>query len=279
MVGAQAKREAASSLEDKYRISERRACKLLTLPRSSKRYDRVPDKDNHNRETIKELASKHKRFGCPRIHILLRRQGIEINHKKTERLYREEGLKLRKKKRRKRITSELRVPLTRAEGPNEEWSLDFVSDSTVYKQRFRCLCIIDNYNREALGIEVSHSISGKYVARVLDKISFTAGLPKSLRVDNGPEFISQALDEWAYRNGVRINFITPGRPMENSYVESFNGKLRDECLNMHWFTDIYDARKKIEDWRNFYNEERPHSSLKGLTPKEFANMNNFMLTG
>lgn len=252
-----------------YSFSERRACKLSSLDRSSFRYKAKPDKNMDLRTRLRELAEQRRKFGSPRLHVLLQREGHIINHKRVERLYREEGLSLRNKKRKKRI-SHLRVVLDRPQQANEHWSMDFVSDSLSNGRRFRVLTIVDDLTRECPALEVDHSLTGLRVSRVLERLAATRGLPNVITVDNGPEFISRALDAWAHENKVKLRFIQPGKPVQNAYIESFNGKLRDECLNEHMFIDLRDARNKIEAWRKDYNSIRPHSSLNNLTPEEFA---------
>ncbi len=249
--------------------SIRKACLLVGLPRASYDYKPVVKNDDELREKIRELAYQRKRFGCPRIHLLLRREGLIINHKRTERIYREEGLSLRKRKRRK-TAAMTRVILPVPTKPDERWSMDFVTDSIVTGRRFRALVIVDDYSRECPAIEVDTSLGGRRVVQVLEKLSETRGLPEAITIDNGPEFSSKVLDEWAYRQGVKLNFIRPGKPVENAYAESFIGRLRDECLNENWFISLKDARDIIECWRIDYNEGRPHTSLGGLTPREYA---------
>ena len=200
---------------------------------------------------------------------MLLREGYLINHKRTERLYREEGLSLRLKRWRKR-SSHLRVVLAEPERINQHWSMDFVSDSLYNGRRFRTLTVVDDLSKECPVLEVDHSLTGQRVARVLERVALTRGLPDLITVDNGPEFISKALDAWAHMNGVKLHFIQPGKPTQNAYIESFNGKFRDECLNEHVFTSLHDAQTKIESWRKDYNENRPHRYLKQLTPNEFA---------
>jgi putative transposase len=200
---------------------------------------------------------------------MLKRENLVVNHKRTERIYREEGLALRRKRRRKGAAG-VRAVIPTAVRPNEQWSMDFVSDSTVTGRRFRALTIIDNYTRECPATEVDNSLGGDRVVNVLERLSETRGLPEVITIDNGPEFAGKALDEWAYRKSIKLNFITPGKPVENAYAESFNGRLRDECLNTNWFLNLKHARDVIEDWRKNYNEVRPHSSLKNMTPMEYA---------
>jgi putative transposase len=239
------------------------------LPRSSFRYQPKPDKNAELRVRLRELAEKRRKFGSPRLHTLLRREGHQINHKRTERLYREEGLSLRLKRRKKRI-SHLRVVMDRAERINQHWSMDFVSDSLYNCRRFRVLTIVDDFSRECPALEADHSLTGKRVTRVLDRVAILRGLPDVITVDNGPEFISKALDLWAYENNVKLRFIQPGKPVQNAYIESFNGKFREECLNEHVFVSLHSAQQIIETWRQDYNSERPHSSLNNLTPEEFT---------
>jgi putative transposase len=189
---------------------------------------------------------------------MLKREGLVINHKRTERIYHEEGLALRRKRRRKGAAG-VRVVMPSPQRTNQRWSMDFVTDSIVTGRRFRALAIIDDYSRECPAIEVDTSLGGRRVVSVLEKLAETRGLPEVITMDNGPEFAGRALDEWAYRKGVKLTF-----------AESFNGRLRDECLNTNWFMNLKHAREIIEDWRMDYNEVRPHSSLKGSTPKEYA---------
>ena len=241
----------------------------MGLPRASYDYKPVERHDDELREKIRELAHQRKRFGCPRIHLLLRREGLVINHKRTERIYREEGLSLRKRKRRK-TAAMARVILPASTRPNERWSMDFVTDSIVTGRRFRALVIVDDYSRECPVIEVDTSLGGRRVVQVLERLCETRGLPEVITIDNGPEFAGKVLDEWAYRHAVKLNFIRPGKPIENAYAESFIGRLRDECLNENWFISLKNSRDIIESWRIDYNEGRPHTSLGGLTPGEYA---------
>ena len=220
-------------------------------------------------DRLKALAQQRRRFGCPRLHVLLRREGWIVNHKRTERFYREAGLSLRLR-RRKRRAAEMRVPCLKPERINQRWSMDFVSDCLWARRRFRSLTIVDDFSRESPAIEVATSLGGYRVVRVLDHLAEVRGLPEVITVDNGPEFTSQALDEWAYRRGVKLDFIRPGKPMENAYVESFNGKFRDECLKENWFSTLQEAWQIIEAGRVDYNQVRPHSSLGDLAPEEFA---------
>ena len=251
-------------------LSARRACRIVNLWRATYSYRRKSADDEAIRLRLKELAEQRRRFGCHRLHVVLKREGLVINHKKTERIYREENLSLRLKKRKKK-TAMARVKLPEAERVNQRWSMDFVSDSLCTGRRFRALAVVDDFSRECLVIEVDTSISGVRVVNVLERLSELRGLPEVITVDNGPEFAGKALDEWAYRTGVKLNFIRPGKPVDNAYIESFNGKLRDECLNENWFVTLKDARETIEAWRIDYNEFRPHSALGDLSPQEYVN--------
>lgn len=201
---------------------------------------------------------------------MLKREGLVVNHKRTERIYREEGLILRKRRKCRKRGSLLRIEMPVAAKPNQRWSMDLMSDSLSTGRRFRVLTIVDDYSRECPAMEVDTSINGVRVVRTLERLAQMRGLPKVITVDNGPEFAGQALDEWAYQKGVTLNFIEPGKPVENAYIESFNGKFRDECLNENWFMSLFQAREIVETWRMDYNQERPHSSLGNLTPQEFA---------
>ena len=243
----------------------------MGLGRSSCRYQGRPRDDGPIRSRLRELAQERRKFGSPRLHTLLRREGYRINHKRTERLYREEGLSLRLKKRKKRA-SHLRVVMNAPDRVNQNWSMDFVSDSLYNGRRFRVLTVVDDFSRECPALEADHSLTGQRVTRVLDRIALTRGLPELITVDNGPEFIGKALDLWAYEHGVRLRFIEPGKPMQNAFIESFNGKFRDECLNEHVFVSLPHAQAVIEAWRLDYNTNRPHSSLNDMTPKEFSEM-------
>jgi len=263
------RRGVVVSLREDHQFSERQACIIVGLCRSSYRYEVKPKNDTLIRDRLRELAEQRHRFGAPRLHILLLREGHLINHKRTERLYREEGLSLRLKKRKKR-QSHLRIMQDQPERINQHWSMDFVSDNLFNGRRFRVLTVVDNFSRECPVMEADHSLTGQRVARVLDRIALVRGLPQVITVDNGPEFISKALDLWAVENKVRLRFIAPGKPVQNAFIESFNGRLRDECLNEHIFVNLHNAQQIIESWRQDYNTNRPHSSLNDMTPEEFS---------
>jgi len=246
-----------------------RACGLVGISRSLFAYESKRVSDIALAERMKEMAATKRRYGYRRIHVLLRREGWQANHKRVWRLYSQAGLSVRKRKR-KRITAVERVVRPQPTGPNQSWSMDFVADGLAYGRRFRCLNVVDDYTRECLAIEVDTSLPGLRVAHVLERIAVMRGLPRSITVDNGPEFAGKALDAWAYQAGVTLSFIRPGKPVENAYIESFNGKFRDECLNEHWFLSLRQAKSLIEAWRIEYNTERPHSALGYLAPEQFA---------
>lgn len=219
---------------------------------------------------IKEIAAARIRYGYRRIHILLQREGWHVNHKRVYRIYKQEGLNLRNKSIRKKISAPRIPDKDKPTSINECWAMDFVSDQTYNGKRFRALTIIDTYTRECVGIYVDKSIKGETVALQLGEICTDRGFPKKIKVDNGPEFISRSLDSWAYFNNVKLEFSRPGTPTDNPVIESFNGSLRDECLNVNWFMSLEDAKDKIEAWRLDYNVFRPHTGLTNLTPAEFA---------
>jgi len=252
-----------------HRLSRSRCCRLAGLSRSTAYYVSHHPDDGKIRERLKELAKAHRRYGYLRLHYLLRKEGLVVNAKRTYRLYREEGLQVHRRKGRKRFRGE-RIPLQPADRPNHRWSLDFMSDSLCTGRRFRTLNVGDDFSRWNLGILADFSISGSRMARFLDVLAECHGYPKELVMDNGPECTSRAMFVWSQQTGVKLRFIQPGKPMQNGFIESFNGKFRDECLNEHWFTSLEEARKIIEKWRMHYNEERPHSALGYQTPKEYA---------
>ncbi len=259
-----------SYVEVEYEMSERHACRLLGLGRSTHRYRaRKAERDGALRARLKELAAKRMRFGYRRLTAMLVREGVVANHKRVYRLYREEGLAMRIRQRR-RIRWTGAVSKAAAARPNQRWSIDFVSDCVSTGRVIRMLTVVDDCTRECPAIEVDTSLGGLRVRRVLDRIASERGLPEAIVLDNGPEFRGRALAAWSEERGVRLEFIQPGKPAQNAFAESFNGRLRDECLNANWFTSLSDARRKIEDWRQDYNQQRPHSSLNYLPPAEFA---------
>jgi len=254
--------------QEKFDLSERRGCRLLQLHRSTHRYAASPRDDARLRERLRELATKHRRWGAPFLTLILRREGFTDNHKRIERVYREERLQVRRRRRgRKRYVATTRVkqPVTR---PDDRWSMDFVMDSYLDGRRFRALTIADHRTRECLDVRVGLSMPSASVVDALEDLKLDGRKPRELQLDNGPEVRSRRLMRWCTDNDVEIGFITPGRPTENGLIESLNGTFRNECLNEHWFTDLVDASEKIEAWRQHYNTYRPHSSLGGATPEE-----------
>jgi putative transposase len=246
-----------------------RACGLLQISRSLYRYRSRRAGCSGLRERIQQIAETKRRYGYRRIYIRLRREGWPVNRKHVYRLYREAGLAVRRRKR-KRIGLVERKPLPKPLTANQSWSMDFVSDGLADGRRIRCLNIVDDCTRECLAIEVDTSLTGARVKTVLQRLADSRGLPRSITVDHGPEFEGQVLDSWAYEAGVQLSFIRPGKPNENAYIESFNGKFRDECLNEHWFASLPQARAAIAIWRQDYNEVRPHSSCQRMPPAKFA---------
>ena len=240
------------------------------MSRSYFYYQPHPREDRAERARIREIAETRVRYGMWRIHTLMRREGWLINHKKTHRIYCEEGLNLRRKRPRRRVAAAHRVERPTLTTINECWSMDFVADSLFNGRRIRALTVVDNFSRECLAITVDQMLRGDDVVATMEHIKAMRGKPKRVQVDNGSEFISKALDLWAYENDVVLDFSRPGKPTDNAHIESFNGSLRDECLNLNWFLSVEDAQEKIEAWRVDYNEFRPHQSLGDRTPTEFV---------
>jgi len=257
-------RAAVEHLRAELGMSERRACRAVGLSRSTKRYTSRRVEPPGLRRRLRELAEERRRFGYRRLHVMLRREGFDVNHKRVYRLYRAEGLAVRRKLRRRRFAAVARVLYATATRADQRWAMDFVSDQLADGRRFRALTVMDHFTREGLAIEAATSLPARRVVEVLERLAASRRLPEMIVVDNGPEFISRALDAWAYRRGVKLHFIRPGRPMENGHCESFNGRFRDEFLNENWFLDLPEA------WRVDYNEVRPHSALGYLTPAEYA---------
>ena len=250
-------------------LSERRALAVVGMSASAFRYQPRPDGNGELRERIQALAQRHKRYGVGMIHLKLRQAGMLVNYKRVERLYQEAKLQVRRRKRKKVLLGE-RQPLGRPLAANQVWSMDFVFDRTADGRVIKCLTIVDDATHEAVAIEVERTISGQMLTRVLDRLALSRGLPRVIRTDNGKEFCGKAMVTWAHERGVDLRLIEPGKPNQNAYVESFNGRLRDECLNEHWFTHLLQARTDIEIWRREYNEERPKKALGGLTPAAYA---------
>jgi len=257
-------------LEEAYWVSERRACQVVGIWRSSHRYFSHRQDDRALRLRIREIAETRVRYGYRRVQVLLRREGWRVNHKRTYRIYCQEGLNLRRKHPRRHVTGSRRMARPAVERPNACWSMDFVVDSLFNGHRFRALTIVDNFSRECLAIEAGQSLTGAEVAAVVERLVKERGAPDRIQCDNGSEFISRVLDKWAYDRGVTMDFSRPGKPMDNAMIESFNGSFRDECLNVNWFLSIEDAQEKIEKWRQEYNVFRPHSSLGDLAPLQFV---------
>lgn len=269
MVGPQERRAAITHMMTAHKLGVTRACGLIGMSRSLYCYEAKRPDDEALKVRLTTLAGQKRRYGYRRLHVLLCREGWFINWKRTYRVYREVGLMVRSRKR-KRIAGIERQAKVIADAPNISWSMDFVSDGFVDGRKLRCLNLVDDFTKECLAIEVDTSLPGKRVVSVLERLAECRGLPMSVTVDNGPEFISKVLDEWAYRRQLQLRFIEPGKPQQNAYIESFNGKFRDECLNEHWFLSMRHARQVIAEWREEYNHERPHSSLGYQTPNEFA---------
>jgi putative transposase len=263
------KRKAVGFLMAEMGLSERRSCRIVGLARSVQQYHPVPHNDAAIVTRLRTLASENRRYGCPRLHAMLRREGLVVNHKRTWRLYRAEGLQVRTKRRRK-LPRRDRIAPQVPERPNERWSLDFMSDQLADYRRFRILNIVDDHSKFCPGQIVDLSISGARLVRHLDEIAEIHRLPKEIVLDNGPEGTSRAMFDWSERTGVTLRFIEPGKPVQNAFVESFNGKLRDECLNLHWFRSLRHAREAIAAWRHHYNPASQHPSLYAVGMKRFC---------
>jgi putative transposase len=249
-------------------ISECTARRFLAVHRSLVRYHSKRPCELELRKRLRALAAERPRWGSPRLRWLLRREGLRINPKKVERRYREEGLAARRRSRRR--VAQPRAELPEPGGADERWSMDFMRDTLASGRAFRTSNRVDDFTRECLVIEVDFSLGGDLVVQVLERLHATRGLPRAIVLDNGPEFTGQALDAWARRRGVQLQFIRPGKPVEDAFIESFNGRFRDECLTQHWFLGLADARRTIERWRQSYSGSRPHRVLGGLTPAEFV---------
>ncbi len=269
MVTPAARREAVRLSRRDHQLSERRACRLVGLSRSANAYQPKPDKHVRLRERLNALAAEHKRYGCRMLDAKLKQEGFSVNHKVVERIYGEERLALRRR-RRKRFP---RLPREGSWCPiaaNQRWSLDFTQDGLSNGVKFRTVNLKDDCTRECPAIDVALSLPGERVVEMLERVARERGYPDMITVDNGPELRGRALDGWAYNHGVQLYFIDPGKPTQNAYIESFNGRFREECLNMHLFSSLAEAEAIIEEWRIEYNLRRPHSSLRYATPAEFA---------
>ena len=252
------------------KISERRACQLVGLSRTVLHYEPKSQPSNeHLQARLIELAGERRRFGYRRLHALVRREGVRANHKRIYRLYRKAGLAVRRRRKRHGVAIERQV-LERPAGPNQVWSMDFVFDRTADGRVIKCLTVVDDATHEAVAVVPERAIGGEMLTRILDRLGFERGLPRMIRTDNGKEFCGRAMLNWAHQRGVQLRQIQPGKPNQNAYIESFNGRLRDECLNEHWFVSLGHAKTIIETWRQEYNHERPKKALGGLTPAAYA---------
>ena len=270
MVTPAARREAVAHLIESYEVSQRRACKTIAADRTAIRYRSTRPDDAAIRVRLRELASERRRFGYRRLHVLLKREGTVMNHKKLRRLYRDERLQVRRRVGRKRAVG-IRVPMTIPQGANQRWSMDFVSDTFIDSRRFRILSVVDDFTRECVALVADTSLSGLRVARELDGAIAGRKRPLMIVSDNGPELTSMAVLKWSQDNLIEWHYIDLGKPQQNAFVESFNGRLRDELLNETLFTSLAHARAMLAAWKHDYNTSRPHSGLGWLTPSEFAN--------
>jgi putative transposase len=253
----------------RFGLSQRRVCRLTGWNRSSLQYQSHDGDDSALRERLRHWAALKPRWGSPILHDVLKAEGMVINHKRTERLYREEGLSLRRKLRRK-LPAIARIPLPKASAPNDRWSMDFIHDQLSDGRRFRCFTLVDDFTRQCLALHADTSIGGSAVVALLQALSTSRGLPKTITTDNGPEFTGKAIHLWAQSAKVHLHHIQPGKPTQNAFIESFNGTFRDDCLNQHWFSSLAEARLLIEHWRIEYNHLRPHSSIGRIPPDAFA---------
>jgi putative transposase len=269
MVSPQARRSAAGLLRKRFSVSERRACRLVGLSRATMRYRPRRPPRTALIAAMKELAFEYPRWGYRQLADQLRAAGFKAGVGQVYRLYRAEGLAVRRR-RRKRLVRQPRRPMPAPAGPNERWSMDFIHDQLADGRRFRVLCVIDNFTREALALELDTSLSGQRVARVLAKLGLERGLPKTIACDNGTEFRSKALTLWTGQQQLALDFIEPGKPTQNAFAESFNNTFRDSCLNCHWFTSLRQARAIVERWRDIYNTIRTHGSLGRVPPALYA---------
>jgi transposase InsO family protein len=268
VVKAPARRELVRHLAG-HGLSERHALRVVGMSASAYRYQPAPDQNQDLRDRIVALAHRHRRYGAGMIYLKLRQAGMPVNHKRVERLYAEAGLQVRRR-RRKKVPVADRQPLGRPLSANQVWSMDFVFDRTAEGRVIKCLTVVDDATHEAVAVVPERAIGGHALTRILDRLALERGLPQAIRTDNGKEFCGRVMLTWAQARSVRLFLIEPGKPNQNAYIESFNGRLRDECLNEHWFVSLAHARAVIEAWRREYNEERPKKSLGGLTPSAYA---------
>jgi putative transposase len=249
-----------------WQVSIRRACGVLAVDRSVYHYKSRRGGQAELKQRIREIAETRVRYGYRRIHVLLRREGWMVNAKRVYRLYREMGLQLRNKTPKRRVKAKLRADRTEAVGPNEVWAMDFVHDELATGRKLRVLTVIDTFSRYVPVLDPRFSYRGEDVVQTLERVCGRVGYPKTIRVDQGSEFVSRDMDLWAYQKGVTLDFSRPGKPTDNAFIEAFNGRFRQECLNTHWFMSLADAREKLEDWRRYYNEERPHGAIGNKVP-------------
>ncbi len=268
MVAAPARRELVRYLSGRG-LSERRSLWIARISASAYRYQQRPDRNVELRREIVRLAHRHKRYGASMIGLKLWQSGWRVNHKRVERLYALSGLQVRRRKR-KKVPACDRQPLLRPQQANEVWSMDFVFDRTADGREVKCLTVVDDATHEAVAVVPERAIGGEPLTRILDQLWYERGLPRVIRTDNGKEFCGHAMLNWAHQRGVQLRQIQPGKPNQNAYIESFNGRFRDECLNEHWFVSLGHAKTIIEAWRQEYNNERPKKSLGGLTPAAYA---------
>ena len=257
-------------LMGRYAVGLRQACRCVRMTRSMYYYRSRMDPQTALRHRMREIAHVRVRFGYRRIYIMLRREGWDVGKDRFYRVYREENLGLRRKRPWRHVSSVHRLERRPASRANEVWGMDFVADQLSDGRKIRTLTIVDLFTRECLGIEVGFSLRAEHVVAAMNRLKYDRGLPERITTDNGSEFAGAQMDLWAYTNHVRMDFSRRGKPTDNAIVESFNGRFREECLNSHWFESIDDASEKIDAWRWDYNENRPHRSLEGLTPREFA---------
>jgi putative transposase len=269
MVRPAARRALVHWAREAYQVSERRACRAVGVERSMVRYRSRRPSQQPLRTRLRELASVRLRAGYQQLHVLLRREGWRVNHKRVYRLYSEEGLALRRRRPRRHRSAVARVRLPAPTQPNEQWAMDFVHDTLADGRAVRILTVLDVYARECVALVAAQTFSGGDVARVLTAAGAERGLPKRITVDNGTEFTSRMLDHWAYWQHVALEFSRPGKPVDNTFIEAFNGTLRRECLSLHWFLNLADLQQTLETWRDDYNHHRPHSSLADVPPAEF----------
>ena len=265
------KRKLVDAVCGQWDVSIRRACRVLEMDTSTYHYKSRRPGQAGLEQRIREICQTRVRFGYRRIHVQLRREGWPINEKKTRRIYRELGLQLRNKTPKRRVKAKLREDRRPATRSNETWAMDFVHDQLATGQRLRVLTIVDTFSRFSPALQPRFTFRGADVVDILEKVAGEVGLPATIRVDQGTEFVSRDLDLWAYRHGVTLDFSRPGKPTDNAFIEAFNGRFRVECLNAHWFLSLADARKKIEDWRRYYNEERPHGAIGQKPPITLLN--------